>query len=392
MEKDHKWENRRYWRLPDALRAEIFRLSARGLYPHQVAEHLGVSRQVVRKLIEPTGWVIRPEDKRVSTSRLSLEQRIEIRIGLEREETYRAIGQRIGRSASTVCREVNANGGRSRYRPMIAHRRAHGRARRPKPTKLSCNAALRERVIADLERLWSPEQIAATLREEFGDDETMSISHETIYKSLYVQGRGELRRELARCLRTGRAKRIPHGRVHNKGRIPDMVLISERPPEVADRAVPGHWEGDLLVGKNGKSAIGTLVERSTRYVMLLHLPNGTSAGAVREAMAATITTLPDSLRRSITWDQGREMKEHVRFTVDTGVPVYFCDPYSPWQRGTNENTNGLLRQYFPKGTDLSVHDVDRLKEVADSLNGRPRKTLGWKRPAERFAELVASTD
>jgi IS30 family transposase len=392
MKKKHPmWKTRRYYRLPDELRREIMRLAAGGSRPKQIATKLEISPQMVFKLLGPMGWVVRAESWQLSDSRLSLDQRIEILIGLERQETFRTIAHRVGRAPSTVCREVNSNGGRGRYRPMLAHRRAHALARRPKPTKLSCNRALRERVIFDLERLWSPEQISGTLRGEFGDDEAMSISHETIYKSLYVQGRGELRRELARCLRTGRAKRIPQGRTDNRGRIPDMVMISQRPAEVEDRAVPGHWEGDLLVGKNNKSAIGTLVERATRYVMLLHLPNGVSAPDVRDAMTRTIQTLPESLRRSITWDQGREMAEHVRFTVDTGVQIYFCDPRSPWQRGSNENTNGLLRQYFPKGTNLSVHDVDKLKEVADSLNGRPRKTLNWKKPSEKFEELVATT-
>ncbi len=219
----------------------------------------------------------------------------------------------------------------------------------------------------------------------------MRVSHETIYKSLYVQGRGELRRELARCLRTGRAKRVPRGRVEQRGRIPDMVMISERPAEVEDRAVPGHWEGDLLMGKDGKSAIGTLVERSTRFVMLFPLREGKSAEHVRDAMTATIQSLPATLRRTVTWDQGREMTQHGRFTVDTGVAVYFCDPHSPWQRGSNENTNGLLRQYFPKG--MSLRDVtdEELQRVADGLNNRPRKTLGWRKPKEKLVEVVAST-
>ena len=246
-------------------------------------------------------------------------------------------------------------------------------------------------MIADLEAWWSPEQIARRLRAEFGNDASMTISHETIYKSLYVQGRGELRRELARCLRTGRAQRRPRGRADQRGRIPDMVMISERPAEVEDRAVPGHWEGDLIIGKNGKSAIGTLVERSTRFVMLLHLPNGRGAEQVRDAMTAAIQTLPASLRRSVTWDQGKEMAQHREFSVDTGVDVFFCDPHSPWQRGSNENTNGLLRQYFPKGTDLKVHDATALQAAADSLNGRPRKTLNWQTPTERLTELIAST-
>jgi transposase, IS30 family len=220
----------------------------------------------------------------------------------------------------------------------------------------------------------------------------MRISHETIYKSLFVQGRGELRKELTRCLRTGRAKRLPRAWIGNRRRmIPNMVMISERPAEVSDRAVPGHWEGDLLMGRDNKSAIGTLVERSTRFTMLVDLPVDHSAPAVRDGLAQAIAALPEALRRSLTWDQGPEMADHVRFSVDTGVQVYFCEPHSPWQRGSNENTNGLLRQYFPKGTDLPIDDPTRLREVADLLNGRPRKTLGWKTPAEKFAESVATT-
>jgi IS30 family transposase len=367
------------------------RMAAGGAGSKQIIGEVPVSRATIYRLLGPMGWVVRAEDWRVSDRRLCLEQRVEIRVALARGESFRRIGAGIGRAASTVCREVNANGGRVGYRPMIAHKRAQECARRPKPTKLAASPMLRRRVSADLQRLWSPEQIAKQLRVEFGDDRAMTVSHETIYKSLYVQGRGELRRELHRCLRTGRARRRPHSREELRGRIRDMVMISERSAEAADRAVPGHWEGDLIMGKGGSSAIGTLVERSTRYVMLLRLHKGKSAADVRDAMTATIKTLPESLRRSMTWDQGREMAEHLEFTVDTGMQVYFCDPHSPWQRGTNENTNGLLRQYFPKGTNLSVHTTRKLKQVADSLNGRPRKTLGWKTPAEKFAELVATT-
>jgi IS30 family transposase len=231
------------------------------------------------------------------------------------------------------------------------------------------------------------------LKHEFGDDETMRVSHETIYKSIYVQGRGELRKELAACLRSGRAQRRPQGRPNRQGRIPGMVMISERPAEVEDRAVPGHWEGDLIMGSTASnSAIGTLVERATRYVLLLHLPDGHGAEAVRDTMTTTIKTLPDHLWKSITWDQGREMSQHARFSVDTGIDIYFCDPHSPWQRGSNENTNGLLRQWFPKGTDLSIHGPDKLLEVAQLLNDRPRKTLGWLKPAEVLAQLITSDD
>jgi transposase, IS30 family len=227
------------------------------------------------------------------------------------------------------------------------------------------------------------------LRIEFADDPMMQVSHETIYQALFVQGRGELRRELARCLRTGRIKRRPRRQPGNTGQLRDMVMISERPAEADDRAVPGHWEGDLLIGGDCRSAVGTLVERTTRYVMLLHLPHGRSASDVERAMRQAITALPEQLRRSITWDQGKEMAYHAQFTVSTGVQVYFCDPHKPWQRGSNENTNGLLRQYMPKGTNLSVHTAADLDRYAQSLNNRPRKTLGYMTPSERLAELLA---
>lgn len=378
-------------RFPDHVRREVIRRAASGQSYSQIMESVDVSSGTVWNILKPFGGVIRFEQWHVSKARLSLEDRIDIKLALQRGESLRAIAADIGRNASTVCREVNSNGGRDRYRPVLAHRRACALARRPKTTKLAANPVLRARVVADLKRLWSPQQIVRRLRTEFGDDEAMSISHETIYKSLYVQGRGELRRELARCLRTGRAKRKHRGRIETRGRISDMVMISERPAEIEDRAVPGHWEGDLIFGKDNKRAIGTLVERATRYVMLLHLPNGWSAEAVRNAMTKTITTLPESLRRSITWDQGRELAQHVQFTVDTGVEVYFCDPRSPWQRGSNENTNGLLRQYFPKGTDFRRYTPKDLRAAADSLNGRPRQTLDWMTPSEKLAEIVATT-
>ena len=383
---------RRQWRfLPVSVRREIIGLAARGLGPGEILERVTVSEATVWRVLRPLGGVFRSEMWQQPTGRLSAEDRVEIRLGLERGWSFRRIGVAVGRNASTVCREVNANGGRGGYRCLAAHRRAGERARRPKPTKLALNSQLRERVIADLQALWSPEQIAARLRDDFGDDATMTISPETIYKSIYVQGRGELRRELAACLRTGRTRRKARGRVEARGRIPDMVMISQRPPEVADRAVPGHWEGDLIIGRNGASAIGTLVERTTRFVMLLHLPNDHRASTVREAMTASIQTLPAALRRSITWDQGIEMAQHTQFSVDTDVAVYFCDPHSPWQRGSNENTNGLLRQYFPKGTDLSIHSPTDLQAAADSLNTRPRKTLQWMTPSDKLNELVALT-
>ncbi len=382
---------RRWTRLLPETRRQIIRLAAKGASYPEIIEELDVTHGVVCRVLGPFGGVMRAEDWTPSAARLSLEERIEIKLSLERGSSLRQIGRSVGRHASTICREVAANGGGDRYRPMSAHERAGRAARRPKDRKLACYPALRERVIRDLEHLWSPVQITRRLRADFGEDSSMSISHETIYKTLFVQGRGELRKELARCLRTGRRKRKPRGRMETRGTIPDMVMISQRPAEIEDRAVPGHWEGDLIFGSNNRSAIGTLVERTTRFVMLLHLPTDKSPQAVRDAMTATIQTLPEALRRSITWDQGKELAEHVRFTVDTGVQIYFCDPHSPWQRGSNENTNGLLRQYFPKGTDLSIHDPEELRRVADSLNGRPRQTLNWMTPSEKFAEVVAST-
>lgn len=242
-----------------------------------------------------------------------------------------------------------------------------------------------------LEAWWSPEEISARLRLEFPDDPMMRVSYETIYQSLFVEGRGELRRELSRCLRSGRAKRRPKKRIERRGSIPNKVMIADRPAEADDRAVPGHWEGDLIQGANNRSAVGTLVERTTRFVMLLHLPDGREAEKVNAAMQLAITGLPEQLQRTITWDQGREMSSHERFTIDTGIQIYFCDPHSPWQRGSNENTNGLLRQYMPKGTDLSLHSAKGLGLIADSLNSRPRKALGFMTPVEKLAEVLALT-
>jgi IS30 family transposase len=384
---------KRRWRRVDGdVRREVIRLAAQGRTYDEIRAELDVTPSSTSRIVRACGGVFRREQWTCSTARLSLDERVEIYVGLSHGLTFTAIAAQLGRSVSTVSREVNHHGGRSGYRPGVAHRAAEAAARRPKPTKLASDPVLCARVVADLERLWSPRQIARRLRAEHPDRPEFCVSHETIYKSIYVQGRGELRRELARCLRTGRAQRRPQGRAEKRGRIPDMVMISERPAEIEDRAVPGHWEGDLILGKKGNSAIGTLVERATRYVMLLHLPNGRTAEEVRDAMTATIQTLPASLRRTITWDQGREMAQHRQFSIDTGVDVFFCDPHSPWQRGSNENTNGLLRQYFPKGTDLSVHDARALQAAADSLNGRPRETLNWQTPTERLTELIATTD
>jgi IS30 family transposase len=354
------------------------------------------------------------------------------------------VARRLGRAGSTISRELRRNaatrGGGLDYRATTAQWHAERVARRPKPAKLAVNAVLQTYVQDRLAgvvatsgeaalcgpvvpwkgrrqgrrknrqwaRAWSPQQIAQRLRLDFPRDETMRISHEAIYQALYVQGRGALRRELTACLRTGRALRVPRARSRGRGKshIAPEIMISQRPAEAADRAVPGHWEGDLIIGL-GSSAIGTLVERTTRFTVLLHLPRipgrddevrkkngpalaGHGAEAVREAVTRTITTLPEQLRRSLTWDQGAEMSQHAQLRIDTGVQVYFCDPHSPWQRGTNENTNGLLRQYFPKGTDLSVHSADALAAVAATLNARPRKTLVWRTPAEALDELLRS--
>ncbi|KIQ61757.1 integrase [Kitasatospora griseola] len=327
------------------------------------------------------------------------DDRVHIADRLREGAGVRTIAAELGRSPSTISREIRRNGmplcgdaSRWVYRPHAAHRRAERRRPRPKPGKIARHPELRDFIQQRLDLDWSPEQICHALRDAFPDRPEMHVAHETVYQALYIQGRGELRRELAGALRTGRTRRKPHRQATSRQPrfATPMVMISERPAEANDRAVPGHWEGDLIIGKDGASAIGTLVERHTRYVMLLHLPNGRTAEHVRDALVETVRTLPAHLVRSLTWDQGSEMAAHGSFTVATGVPVYFCDPASPWQRGSNENTNGLLRQYFPKGTDLSVHDPEHLTAVAARLNGRPRKTLDWETPAERLHKLLAA--
>jgi IS30 family transposase len=382
-----------------------------------------------------------------STGRyLSFAEREEIALLRAQHLGVREIARQIGRAASTVSRELRRNAatrtGRLEYRASVAQWKAERAARRPKTAKLVTNEPLRayvqDRLAGQVHRpdgtpipgpvtewtgrnkprrqdrrwatAWSPEQIARRLPVDFPDDEAMRISHEAIYQALFVQGRGALKRELTACLRTGRALRVPRARPRGRGKsfVTPEVMISARPAEADDRAVPGHWEGDLIIG-SGSSAIGTLVERSTRFTMLLHLPRmaghgtqpratpgpalaGHGAQAVREAIAATITTLPEQLRRSLTWDQGIELAQHAQLRIDSGLEIYFCDPHSPWQRGTNENTNGLLRQYFPKGTDLSRWTAKDLAGVAAALNGRPRKTLGWKTPAEALDEHLRSAN
>jgi IS30 family transposase len=382
----------RYARLTRQERRRIVALVADGMSSADVAREVARSAGFIRRVVHDAGGVARRLDWDPSPARLSAAEREEIRSGLDGGDSFRAIARRLGRAASTVSREVNAGGGRSAYRGWAAHRRAGELARRPKAAKLAACARLRAQVESWLEdELWSPTQISAQLRVEFPDDPMMRVSPETIYQSLYVQGRGALRKELAACLRTGRAIRHNRSRLERRGHISDMVMISDRPAEIEDRAVPGHWEGDLIIGKNHKSAVGTLVERSTRYVMLLHLPVDHSAEAVRAAMTVKIKTLPAHLVRSITWDQGTEMAQHGAFTIDTGIDIYFCDPHAPWQRGSNENTNGLLRQWLPKGTDLTVHTEADLDTIAHKLNNRPRQTLNWMKPSQALARLVAPT-
>jgi IS30 family transposase len=414
----------------------------RGLSSEDAAVEAAVSPAVGTRWFREAGGMRPITRAPVSGRYLSFAEREEIAILRARGCGVREIARRAGRSASTISRELRRNAatraGCLEYRATTAQWHADRRARRPKAAKLAVNEPLRryveERLSGAVRRpggacvdgppvrwigrrhgrrqdrrwatAWSPEQIANRLRADFPDDESMRISHEAIYQALYVQGRGALRRELTACLRTGRALRVPRARTRGRGKgfVTPEIMISERPAEAADRAVPGHWEGDLIVGLNS-SAIGTLVERTSRFTMLLHLPPmeghgtgarvkngpalaGHGAEAVRDAIAVAIMTLPEQLRRSLTWDQGAEMAGHAQLRIDTGIEVYFCDPHSPWQRATNENTNGLLRQYFPKGTDLSRHSAGDLAAVAAALNGRPRKTLSWKTPAEAMAELL----
>ena len=372
-------------------RRRVRQLRTEGMTVVDVAREIGCSLRTVKRVVATQG---KREERQTrwspSERRLSLREREEISLSLRRGDSFTVIARQLRRSTSTVSRDVNANGGRELYRAWRAHDRAYHQARRPKPAKLACPRLARQ-VTEWLEQWWSPEEISRRLPIEFPDDPMMRVSHETIYQSIYVQGRGELRRELARCLRTGRAQRRPGNRVQTRGRIPDMVMISERPAEADDRAVPGHWEGDLIIGKEGRSAVGTLVERTTGYLLLLHLPNGKEADKVDVSIRGAIAKLPGELFRTITWDQGKEMARHAAFTIDTGIQVYFCDPHSPWQRPSNENTNGLLLQYMPKGTDLSVLRDDDLDAIARSMNDRPRKRLQFMKPSERFAELVAMT-
>jgi len=372
-------------------RRQFWLLVRAGKTREQAATSLGLHEWTGKYWMRQAGGVIPLHALHPPSPRyLSQSEREQILVGVTRGESIRQIARRIGRAPSTVLRELRRNMSQGNYSPSLARFRAETRARRPKLAKLAANPGLRELVQAKLEERLSPEQIAAQLRKQFPEDPRMQVSHEAIYQSIYVQGRGALRRELANCLRTGRALRRPQRpQAQRRQRIAGMVSISERPAEVEDRAVPGHWEGDLILGKAGRSAIGTLVERATRFLILLHLPQDHSAAAVQEAMVAATKRLPDVLWKSLTWDQGSEMSNHLQIQVETGLEIYFCDPGKPWQRGSNENTNGLLRQYFPKGTDLGQHGPDYLEFVSTQMNRRPRKTLGWDTPAERLYRLIS---
>lgn len=379
-------------RLSRADRLEIERLIWGGETFATAAAAVGCSTKSIQRFMALTGG-LKPRRQR-SPRRLSVSEREELSRGLAGGDSLRRIAGRLGRAPSTISREVLWSGNRGKYRAWRAEEGATERARRPKPETLAMNVRLRRQVELRLAKKWSPKQISRSLVTDYPDDLEMRVSHETIYKSLFIQGRGALRKELSACLRTGRARRRPHMRTEHSGggRLKDMVLISERPAEAADRAVPGHWEGDLIIGKGGRSAIGTLVERRSRYVVLLRLPKGRTAEEVRVALTRKVSKIPAELRRTLTWDQGKEMAEHVRFSTDTKMQVFFCDPHSPWQRGSNENTNGLLRQYFPKNSDLSLHSEAHLNAVARELNNRPRQTLNWMKPSQVFGRSVASTD
>jgi IS30 family transposase len=383
-------------------REEYFRLMDQGLSSREACRIVGINRRTGKRWrngCKPTVHnnarppINKPVSRGGSSRYLCEADRVHIADRLRERTSLRAIAAELGRSPSTISREVrrNRHPASGQYRPHAAQARADARRPRPKQGKIGQNPELRYYIQEHLGRRWSPEQITQLLRRDFPGRSEMHVTHETIYQALYVQGRGELRRELTKALRTGRAMRRPRRQAQQRRPryAAPMVMISDRPAEAADRALPGHWEGDLIIGKNQASQIGTLVERATRYLLLVHLPLDRTAETVRDALAATVRILPAELKRSLTWDQGSEMGLHHQFSIAADMPVYFCDPHSPWQRGSNENTNGLLRQYFPKGTDLSLHSRRHLDAVAAELNSRPRKTLDWETPAERLAKLLA---
>ena len=361
-------------------------------YITEAAQQVGTYREMGTRWLAATGG-IRPRRGRDLKGRcLSFQEREEIALSRTAGESMRSIAARMGRQPSTISRELARNTGRDgRYRATSAHALAYHRASRPKPGKLLGNPALRQRIQQDLTKRYSPEQIVGRLRLEFPDDPGMHLAVETIYRSLYLPHLGGLHREPARCLRTGRRLRRPRRKAgQRKNRIADMVGIAQRPAEVDDRVTPGDWEGDLIVGRHNRTAIGTLVERSTGWTILVHLPEGYKSDQVRDPLIAQLLTVPAPLRRTLTWDQGAEMRDWKDIAAATGVDIYFCDPHSPWQRGTNENTNGLLRQYFPKGSDLSIHRREDLQGVATELNDRPRKRLGFRKPIELIGPLLRS--
>jgi IS30 family transposase len=377
----------RSWGLSAAEQDEVWRRWREGQSLRLIARRLGRRGPSVRAFVLQTGGVQRQPPRRNARC-LSMAEREEISRGVAAGQSCRQIAARLRRAPSTVSRELARNGGRGCYRAQAADAAAFRRALRPKPAKLAVQPRLRAVVEAKLALRWSPEQIAGWLPLAYPGDAVMRVSHETIYLSLFIQSRGALRRELQRCLRSGRAMRYPRNKrlPQGRGQLRDTLHISQRPPEAADRAVPGHWEGDLVLGKR-PSAVGTLVERHSRYVLLFPLPDGFTAERMRPALTSAVLRLPQQLRRSLTWDHGKEA-EHLQFTIDSGVQVYFCDPRSPWQRGTNENTNGLLRQYLAKGADLRQFDQAALDAIAAELNGRPRQTLGFKTPSQSLAEAL----
>ncbi|WP_460689372.1 IS30 family transposase [Nesterenkonia suensis] len=383
-------------------RDEYHRLRLVGLKREQAAEAIGAGLTAAKRwdrASQATGYNSNMSHACADSAApgsddryLSLDDRILIADRLHQGQSLAAIARELSRARSSISREVARNSTHGGYQPYGAHRKTQNRRPRPKLPKLLSDGPLRRYVWQKLQRRWSPAQISAKLAEEFPADQEMHVSHETIYQALYLQARGGLRREVQTALRTGRARRRPTGQRRKPRTLgEEMIMISQRPSEIEDRAVPGHWEGDLILGAANRSAIATLVERHTRFVMLCHLPGDHTAETVAAALTQRMGTLPAHLRGSLTWDQGVEMAEHHKITMATDLPIYFCDPASPWQRGSNENTNGLLRQYFPRGTDLSLHGPEDLEHVANELNGRPRKTLGWKNPAECMKDLLITS-